>query len=251
MHSPIHHHRLALACALLVAAVAPATASAAVHAKLRVEATNGKILAQRTQAISPVKVKTDRGADCFGAGSGGSGKKVKIPNPTALGLLADAISKVPALDPLSITDHFSFGLGLCGIGNQVASGDAFWYLKRNHVGSQVGGDQTKVKDGDQILWYLAPSFPPGDELALNLPKRAKPGDAVTATVTSYTDKGKRKPAKGATVPFADHRTNAKGKTKVVFPSAGHRRVQAKLAGDIPSNAVGVCVKAKPRKCDRG
>ena len=60
---------------------------------------------------------------------------------------------------MSLTDAFDFGLGVCGIGGFQAQGAGSWYLKQNHAGAQVGGDQLAVKKGDDILWYLAPSFP--------------------------------------------------------------------------------------------
>jgi hemolysin type calcium-binding protein len=234
----------ALACALI-----PATASArSVGAQLRVEATDGTILADVTQYTSPAKVRTDPNAKCFQGGVGGSGKVVSIPNPTALGLVADALPNVKALRPLSLTDEFSFGLGVCGIGGLEAKGQGFWYLKRNHVGSQVGGDQLKVHGGDRILWYLAPGFPPGDELALKLPARAKPGTPVTATVLAYADGGKRAPVKGAKLPFAHGPTDAGGHATLEFPKAGTQDVQARLAGDIPSNAITVCVNDDLSKC---
>jgi hypothetical protein len=249
MHSPISPRRLALAC-VFACALLPATASArSVGADLRVEATNGTVLADVIQYTSPANVKADPNAKCFQGGTGGSGKRVKVPNPTALGLLADALRNVAALRPLSITDEFSFGLGLCGIGGvEPKNNDQFWYLKRNHVGSQVGGDQLKVHDGDQILWYLAPGFPVGDELALKLPARAKPGTPVTATVVGYGDHGKRVPVKGAKLPFAQGPTDASGHATLAFPNAGTERVQAKHTGDIPSNVVTVCVKADLSKC---
>jgi hypothetical protein len=249
MHS-CRFRRVAFGCALLAATAFPASAAAKnVSADLRVESTNGKILADVTQYTSPAKVKTDRGADCFGSGNGGSGDRVKIPNPTALGLIADALPRLPRLRPLSLTDHFSFGLGVCGIGGLTAGDpDPFWYVKRNHVGAQVGGDQVKVHRGDQILWYLAPSFPAGAELRLKAPARAKPNDPVPVKVLTYTDTGKRKPAAGATVDFASGPTDAKGRTSLVFPSAGHTSVQATRGGDIPSAKVRVCVDADISRC---
>src|SRR3954451_3846981 len=163
--------RVALGCAVVAETAFPTGAAAkSVGADLRVEATNGKILDDVTQYTSPARVKTDPKADCFGAGSGGSGDRVKIPNPSALGLVADALPNVPALRPLSLTDHFSFGLGVCGIGGHTGGDpDPFWNVTRNHVAAQVGGDQVKVHRGDRILWYLAPSFPAGAELRLKAP----------------------------------------------------------------------------------
>lgn len=251
MHPRITPRRLLLACALAFAlALVPATASAhSVGAELRVEATDGRVLADVTQYTFPRSYRTDPKADCFGPGTGGSGKLVRVPNPTALGLVADATRMTPRLRPLSLTDHFSFGLGVCGIGGQVASGDAFWYLKRNHAGSQTGGDQTKVRDGDQILWYLAPSFPPGDELALSMPRYGAPGQSIPVKVTAYDDQGHATPAAGATVSHASQPTNASGVTDVVLPSAGTFHVQATRSGDIASNVKLVCTTAPAsRKC---
>jgi hypothetical protein len=171
-----------------------------------------------------------------------------VPDKTALGLVADALANASALRPLSLTDHFSFGLGVCGIGGQLAGDPApFWYLKRDHVGSQVGGDQTKVHDGDRILWYLAPSFPPGTELSLSMPRYAAPGQDVPVTVTAYDDKGNAAPAAGATVSYASQRTNASGHTDVVLPSSGTFRVQATRSGDIASNVNFVCTTAPADK----
>jgi RTX calcium-binding nonapeptide repeat (4 copies) len=242
--------RVALGCALIVAIALPATASAtSVGANLRVEATNGKVLADVTQYTSPATVKTDPKARCFGAGSGGSGDRVRVPNPTALGLVADALPHVPALRPLSLTDHFAFGLGVCGIGGRLGGDpDPFWDVFRNHVAAQVGGDQLKVHDGDQILWYLAPSFPVGKELSLRLPLHATPGEAVMASVVAYSDDGTVTPAAGAIVSHASAPTDASGHTSVVLPSAGTFQVQARRGGDIPSNVRVVCTARRSRAC---
>jgi len=249
MHSPISPRRLTLACALALAIV-PATASArSIGVNLRVEATDGSVLADVTQYTSLTKVKTDPKANCFGAGTGGSGKRVKVPNDTALGVLADAARNVSALRPLSLTDHFSFGLGVCGIGgSEPKNQNQFWYLKRNHAGSQVGGAKLKVHSGDSVLWYLAPKFPVGDELALKLPARAKPKTPVTATVLGYSDRGKRTPIAGAKVPFARGTTDSSGHATLEFPKAGTEHVQARHTGDIPSNVVAVCVNADLSSC---
>ena len=82
--------------------------------------------------------------------------------------MQDAIPSDPDLAPLSVTDAFAdqgFGLGVCGIGGFRSKGSSFWYVKRNHVGAQVSGSQLKVRQGDDILWYLTPSYPPPPELS--------------------------------------------------------------------------------------
>ena len=239
--------RAALAVALVAAALPGRAAGHSVGANLRVEATNGKVLADATQYSSAANVRTSRGADCFGP-PGGSGRRVKVPNATALGLVADALPNLATLRPLSLTDQFSFGLGVCGIGGHVASGQAFWYLKRNHVGAQVGGDQLKVHDGDRVLWYLAPSFPPGDELALHMPRVVSAGQPQRVRVTAFDDKGRETPAAGADVSFGTGPTDASGHTGVILPRAGTFRVQATKAGDIPSNAKVVCAVNGTGQC---
>jgi hypothetical protein len=241
--------RVALGCALTIVLALPATASASVGANLRVEATNGRVLADVTQYTSPAAVEADHHAQCFGPGSGGSGHRVKVPNPTALGLLIDALPHVPALRPLSLTDHFSFGLGVCGIGGRLGGDpDPFWDVLRNDVAAQVGGDQVKVHDGDRILWYLAPSFPVGDELVLNAPARAKPSVPVEVTVLAFNDKGQRRPAEGVTVKGAAAPTNGQGRTSVTFSGSGVNSIQATAPGEIPSNVARVCVNSNLGRC---
>ena len=90
--------------------------SRTVPADLRVVDSAGKSLADGTQFSGPATIKTSKKADCFGPGTGGSGGRVEVPGSTALGQLATAGAAFPGSDPLSVTDAFDFGLGLCGIG---------------------------------------------------------------------------------------------------------------------------------------
>ena len=73
-------------------------------------------------------------------------------------------------------------------------------------------------------------------------------DEVSVKVLAYTDKGKRRPAPGATVDFASGPTDAAGRTNLVFPSAGRTSVQATRGGDIPSAKLRVCVDADISRC---
>ncbi len=237
----------ALLGACLIAFTMSASAEArskTVPTQLRVYDSNGKSLAQQTQYTGAVRIKTDRKADCFGKGTGGSGDSVSLANPNALGLLADGAIADRSLKPLSVTDSFDFGLGLCAVGKAVAPSTGYWYLKRNHVGSQTGGDQTIVEKGDDVLWYLIDDFndPVPDELELRLPGKIKRGDTITAKVVSYADDGKKTPAEGADVTGADKPTNAKGKTtfKVDEDELG---LTATRPGSIPSNTEVICTLA--------
>src|SRR3954470_21318653 len=116
----------------LASALLAGTASAGTTtANLRVVNTAGTTLADQSQVTGDVTIRSDPGATCFGPGNEGSGNNVSVPGPSALGIVKDASDSNSALRPLSVTDAFSFGVGVCGIGgNTFNYGDtAFWYLK--------------------------------------------------------------------------------------------------------------------------
>ena len=235
--------RLAAACALALAvSLVPVAGAAAksVSAELRVVGKSGKVLGEGTFSTGTVSIKTSKSATCFGAGTGGSGKSVTLQGATAMGLLASAAKTTPALRPLSITDAFSFGLGLCGIGNSVVSGKkASWYLKVDHKAQQVGGDAVKLHPGDEVLWDLASSYPYPNELALEVPDSAEANVAFQVTVVSYDEKGKRKPVSGATVSGASGPTDSQGHATVTL--AAPSLLRATHGKEIPSAAEPVCI----------
>ena len=235
------------ACILVSASGASAATQGA---DLRVVTTGGRTLAEFRQYTGTVDIRSDPGADCFGQGTGGSGNRVRVTGPTALGAVRDALETDTDLRPLSVTDTFvddGFGLGVCGIGGFESQGSSFWYLKRNHVGAQVSGSQLQVHQGDHILWYLSPTFPPPAELALTAPSRARPNVPYQVTVYSYADDGTRTPATGASVTHASQLTDANGHT-MVRSSTGADLLRATRAKSIPSNQVKVCVNADLSKC---
>lgn len=242
--------RLAAACALalvivLSVAAAPAVAGG-VPAGLRVVDSGGRVLADETLRTGTTSVPTSRGATCFGSGTGGSGKSVKVKGATALGLLVQAARSTRALRPLLVTDAFSFGLGLCAIGGREPSGEGYWQLRVNHESSEVGGDAAKLRRGDEVLWYLTSGFPGPEELWLKAPERVKRGMPFGVRVFSYDEKGKRKPAAGARVTGATAPTGEDGRTKVVLRKPGN--LIARHGKDIPSNREAVCVGGR---CPRG
>jgi hypothetical protein len=242
--------RLAAVCALALTAalaVGPGAAGAAakVRANLRVLTTGGGILAEEALRTGTTRLPTSPKADCLGTGTGGSGKPAVVPGATALGLLGDAAKHNAALRPLLLTDHFSFGLGICGIGGHAASGEASWYLKVNHRNPNKGGDSVKLKPGDDVLWYLSPTFPYPDELVLSGPRKAAAGRPFGVRVFAYDDKGKRTPAAGAKVTGAARPTGADGRTEVTLRRPA--LLVARDGEDIPSNRVAVCLG---RRCPR-
>lgn len=230
--------RAAGACALalvLVFAMVTTAVAKGTEASLRVVGKGGKILTEQTLKTGTIAIKTSPQATCFGAGTGGSGKAVTVHGATALGLLAQASKATASLRPLLITDAFDFGLGVCGVGDSSVHGKASWYLKVNHKGSQVSGDATKLRAGDEVLWDLAPSYPYPNELVLEVPDTTTSGTPFTAHVFSYDEKGKRKPVAGATVTGAAAPTAADGSVSVTV--TGPTLLQAKHGKEIPSAVV--------------
>ena len=218
-------------------------------------------LADHTQYTARVSVTAAPGATCFGPGAGGSGEKVKISGATALGAVRDALRAKRALRPLLITDAFSFGLGVCGIGGFQAPVTGFWYLKHNHVGAAVGGDQLSVKKGDEVLWHLVSDFtqPLPSELEINAASLTAPGSSIEVTVYEYADDGTRSPAAGVSVSaggaaaaqaagLAPGLTDANGKTTVTVADAGELVLGASRGEDIPAAQVRVCVADSGGDC---
>src|SRR5262245_16937889 len=186
---------LGLAGLLLLAAPA---AAKPIRADLRVVTGGGKTLADVTQFTDTTQVPTAPRARCFFGGVGGSGEPATVQGPTPLGAVADAARNRKRLLPLLITDEFSFGLGVCGIGGAAADDSHFWNVRVNHLALQVGGDQFHLEPRDRVLWALTPnpvcepnppySCEPGPpELELKAPARAEPGDPFQVHVFAWSD----------------------------------------------------------------
>lgn len=238
-------------CALLLvgpAAAARGRAAKGVPVTVRVVGSGGKLLAERSLRAGTTAVPTSPKATCFGAGTGGSGKPVKLRGATALGALAEAVQSDRALRPLLVTNHFSFGLAICGVGGDLVKqgSEGSWYLKVDHRAASVGGDQVKLHAGDEVLWDLAPSYPYPDELALRAPARAKAGRAFGVRAFSYDEKGRRRPAAGVRVTGAAQATGADGRTTVTLSHPA--RLVARASGEITSARAPVCLG---RRCPAG
>jgi hypothetical protein len=232
--------RTAAVCALVFCLALAVTASAsATTATLRVVGKGNVVLAEQSVKSSNIAVKTSPKATCLGSGTGGSGKSVAVKGNTALGLLANGAKTIKRLAPITLTDHFSFGLGLCGVGKSVAGGKASWYLKINHKGATVGGEKAKIKAGDEVLWDLAPTYPYPEELVLSAPQQATAGVPFAVHVYAYNEKGKRKPMKGATVTGATGPTDGGGKVMVTLTEP--TLISAAIGDAIPSAQQPVCL----------
>jgi len=248
----------ALASLLTLAALGAASANASVGVDLRVLNTEGKALAQLRQFTDTVQVKTDPDADCFGPGSGGSGKTVTVDGPTALGVVDDAEATQKSIRPVSVTDAFGFGLGICGFGGYKADDGHFWYLKVNHVESSLGGDQVKVGGGDDVVWYLirTDSCPPPDffcnisDLDVHAPARAKPNSTITVHVDAFSRTGAESPAAGAEIDGGalPAVTGADGNAQVRLGAGGLTQLFATRGRDIPSQYATVCLADDLASC---
>lgn len=235
--------RPAAACALallVVLSTASLAAAKAPRVELRVVGSGGKTLSEQFLGAKTTSIKTSPKATCLGKGTGGSGKSVQVKGPTALGVLGQAAKLTPALQPVSITDHFlsEFGLGLCGVGKSQTTKKLSWYLKVNHKNPNKGGELVKLQAGDEVLWALEP-YPYPDELSLVAPHDAEAGKPFTVSVFSYDDKGKKTPAVGAAVTGAGAPTAADGTTTVTLSAP--TVLIATEGKDIPSNQVAVCL----------
>jgi hypothetical protein len=241
-----------LAVAVLTSSLFAASAGASVAGDLRVVAPTGALIADQIQYTGTTRVKTDRRADCFGEGNEGSGKRVKVRGATPLGAVADASSIEKRLRPLSVTDAFDFGLGVCGIGgfDFEVTDTAFWYFKVDHANPQIGSDQVRLEAGDEVLWYLTPSFENLPvELALDAPAAAKPGQSFKVRVVQYTDDGTRSPAEGVAVTGAQEPTDQNGQTAVELGETSEIRATRDADGAIP-DAAEICVADNRSDCPK-
>jgi len=232
---------LGLASAALLSLSLIPAASAKVPTHVRAVTWQGKILVDREIRTATTTVPTSASASCFG-GSPSDGTK-RIPGATALGALQDAQAASSPRQPLLLTNAFDFGLGLCGVGNAVATGEQFWELTYNHQPSMLGGEATEVERNSTVLWYLSQSFNTSspDELELRAPESVRRDAAFKVRVVAYNDQGRARPVEGAKLSLAGIRpTNVRGYTTVRIKSQS--RFAARAGGLIVSNRSTVKVR---------
>ena len=240
-----------LASLLTPAWLGSASADASVGADLRVVGSSGQ-LDDITQYSDTTTMPTSPQADCFGPGSGGSGQGVPVQGANALGIVVEAAKSRNRLNPLLLTDKFvpdGFGLGVCGIGGNVAQGSAFWYTKVNHTGLQVGGSQFGIHAGDQVLWYLA-ELPAARRARARRPVREPLGTPFPVQVLAYGDDGTATPAAGAVISggATPVTADASGNAQVTMSGPGAAQIQATRGAEIPSAALAICSAAQIGDC---
>ncbi len=246
----------AFACVLSLAV--PTVARADVVADLRVLTPGAALEPGANYVTGTESIKTDPHARCFLGGAGGSGQRVRIQGPTALGVAKSALRWNQALAPISVTDEFGFGLGVCGFGGKRGNQNRYWSLSVNYADPGAGGDQVRLHSGDSVLWYLT-SYPPPPLLELTAPAAATPGlvqvhvdqhECTTGPAPDYEVTCGASPAQGATVTGGDAPalTDSEGNAAVPIASQGHFALQAGLDADVPSESVDVCVNDDVSKC---
>jgi hypothetical protein len=225
---------LGLALFLVIQSAGQVSASADVRVNVRAVTFSGKILVDREVRTGTTTVPTKARATCLG-GTPADGSK-KIEGPTALGALHDAASQTRPRQPLLLSNAFDFGLGVCGVGDSVASGEQWWELTVNHKPSMLGGEGTKLKAGDDVLWFLSRTYnsPSPDELKLVAPETTNSNGWARVRVFVYNDLGRRTPAEGAELNVdSAPPANAEGYIRLRLDRA--TRLVARQPGFIPSN----------------
>nr|MDP8943247.1 DUF4430 domain-containing protein [Actinomycetota bacterium] len=231
----------------LALAVPSAALAQPVLSELRVEAGGEALSPPIAYATDTARFRTSTSAPC-----NGSGRKVTVEGPTALGILDHAQAIDRDLRPIHVSDRFAFGLFVCGIDGFLGSGaDRFWLYKVNHVSPEVGADRRKLRTGDRVLWYLvdqASGTNTGQELELFAPPRVRPGRSFGVRVFVRAQNGAATPAAGARI--GGQTTDANGRATL---TAGRARVlvlRAERGDDIPSAHTGVCVSRRLSRCPK-
>jgi hypothetical protein len=238
----------AVGCALALALCGSAAARS-VPVDLRVEAAGGRVLTADRYLTAGTSVRTESGMGC-----NGSGQTKALGGFTALGALVDASRVNPRLLPLGVSDEFDFGLLVCGVGDDFASGSSsFWLYKVDHVSPEVGADAFEVRPGDDVLWYFSDTTRnqnTGDELQLVAPKRAQRGEEFAVEVRAWDAAGADRPVEGATVSGGGEsvRTDGDGIARMEVDRNATVTLRATLDPHVPSAPEKVCVNARLSRC---
>jgi hypothetical protein len=225
--------RGALPVALAIAAVAaPSAAAAPVSVNLRVEGASSTIFdGPVTTDGHDITTASSMGSHpCDGTNNGA----LPTPGPTATAALDDGAR----LNGLSWdADWFSSfnDFSVSSVAGESANTTQFWGFAVNFQFGQVGGCQTRVNNGDEVLWIFD-AFSKTHVLKLTGPGSATTGSPVTVTAINADD---GTPAAGATVNGAT--TGADGKATLSFADAGIYKLKADRADSVRSNSITLCV----------
>jgi hypothetical protein len=221
--------------AVLTAALACAPAYAApVKVKLRVEGATKTIFEGRvTTDVHQVTGDESGPHKCDGTNGGAH----PTPGPTAIGALDDASDSFNFSWSGSWNDEFEEFL-VNQIGPDSANDQQFWGLAVNGKDTELGGCQTQVRRGQEVL-FAYDAFNKKHILLLSGPSATRVGKRESVKVV---DGRTGEPVKGATV--GGKETNAKGVARLRFRSRGVRRLKARHPDAVRSNQIRVKVQRR-------
>jgi hypothetical protein len=221
-------HAVALA---VFAIAAPAAAADPVSVNLRVEGQSQTIFdGPVTTDGHDVTTQTSGTHRCDGTNNGAH----PTPGPTATATLDDgARLNGFTWDGEWFEQDFE-DFAITRIAGDSATSTQFWGYAVNFKFASAGGCQTRVNQGDEVLWIFD-AFSKTHVLKLAGPGAATTGAPVTVSVTD----GGEAPIPGATVGGAQ--TGADGKATLSFAEAGIYRLKAERADSVRSNAISVCI----------
>jgi hypothetical protein len=148
-------------------------------------------------------------------------------------------SALDALEAASVGGEFYYHVSQTGFGPYVDQigrfrgvGTSGWVFKVNGESPPVGADQTRLKDGDRVLWYWA-SFgeAAGGPPTLRLVRDRRGCYRVLAE----DDRGARAAAVGAVLSVDGRRIRTRAARACLGPHRG--LVRATRSGSVRSNAV--------------
>jgi hypothetical protein len=220
-------HAVALA---VFAIAAPAAAADPVSINLRVEGQNQTIF-DGPVTTDGHHITTPSGGPhpCDGTNNGAH----PSPGPTATAALDDGARLnnftwdgdwFPSFNDFLVTR----------IAGEAETSSQFWYFAVNFKLGEAGGCQTRVNQGDEVLWIFD-AFSKAHILKLTGPGAATTGAPVTVSVTD----GGAAPVSGAAVGGAQ--TGVDGNATLAFADPGIYRLKAERADSVRSNSISVCV----------
>jgi hypothetical protein len=221
-------HAVALA---VFAIAAPAAAADPVSVNLRVEGQSQTIFdGPVTTDGHNVTTQTSGTHRCDGTNNGAH----PTPGPTATAALDDgARLNGFTWDGRWFEQDFE-DFAITRVAGDSATSTQFWGYAVNFKFASAGGCQTRVHQGDEVLWIFD-AFSKTHVLKLDGPGAATTGAPVTVSVTD----GGAAPVPGATVGGAQ--TGADGKATLSFADPGVYRLKAERADSVRSNAISVCI----------
>ncbi len=218
---------------VLVLLALPAGALALpVTVNLRVEGLSRTVFdAPVTTDAHPVTTATAGTQKCDGT----NGAANPAPGPTATGALDDAARQAG----FTIDGPYgNFGIDdylIERVADERIDPDTqYWSLWLDQQFAQLGGCQSRVSAGQDVLWAAVP-FSVSVPLKLSGPGSATVGQPVAVRVT---DGQTGAPQSGARV--GDATSGADGAASVTFAQKGIYRLKAELPGTIRSNTIVVC-----------